>query len=106
MRSRLAVTLLAVAGFAWSAPQAVKPEVKPVAKTAEPPKQDSTCISCHKQLSEAALEPTKHLDDIHFQKGLSCHDCHGGDPTKGGDDDPAAARARREPGSIGWRCAR
>ena len=32
-----------------------------------------------KQLSEAALEPTKHLDDIHFQRGLSCHDCHGGD---------------------------
>jgi predicted CXXCH cytochrome family protein len=99
MRSWLAVTFLAVAGFAWSAPEATKPPVKPAAKPAEPPKLESTCISCHKQLSEAALEPTKHLDDIHFLRGLSCHDCHGGDPTKGGDDDPAAAHDEKK----GWK---
>jgi hypothetical protein len=95
MRSWLAVTFLVLAGAASSSPQGAKP----AAKTAEPPKQDSTCISCHKQLSEAALEPTKHLDDIHFQRGLSCHDCHGGDPTKGGDDDPSAAHDEKK----GWK---
>jgi hypothetical protein len=93
MRSWLAVTFLAVAGAAWSSAQ----EPKPV-KAPEPPKIESTCISCHQQLSDAALEPTRHLDDVHFQRGLSCHDCHGGDPTKGGDDDPAAAHDERK----GW----
>ena len=55
---------------------------------AEKPAIESTCITCHAKLSDAALAPTKHIvDDIHFTKGLSCHDCHGGDPTLGGDDD-------------------
>jgi len=48
------------------------------------PKPESTCITCHAQLDGAALEPTKHVgEDVHFQKGLSCHDCHGGNPAAG-----------------------
>jgi predicted CXXCH cytochrome family protein len=94
MRSWLAVTFLVLAGAASSSPQGAKPAVK----AAEPPKQDSTCIACHKQLDGAALEPTRHLDDIHFQRGLSCHDCHGGDPNKGGLDDPSAAHDEKK----GW----
>ncbi len=94
MRSWLAVTLLVLATAASSSPQGAKTP----AKAAEPPRLDSTCISCHKQLDGAGLEPTKHLDDIHFQRGLSCHDCHGGDPAKGGDDDPSAAHDERK----GW----
>jgi len=95
MRSWLAVSFLILAGAASSSPQGAKP----AARAAETPKQDSSCIGCHKQLSEAALEPTRHLDDIHFQRGLSCHDCHGGDPTKGGEDDPSAAHDERK----GWK---
>ena len=61
--------------------------------------QASSCILCHSQLDGPALEPTKHLDDIHMQRGLSCPDCHGGDPTKGGDEDPSAAHDERK----GWK---
>jgi hypothetical protein len=60
------------------------------ARAAEPPAKpagsprltETSCFQCHAQLSDEALEPTKHAtDDIHFLKGLACHDCHGGDPT-------------------------
>jgi predicted CXXCH cytochrome family protein len=38
------------------------------------------------------MEPTeKARDDVHFQHGLSCHDCHGGNPTAGADGDMDAA---------------
>ncbi len=94
MRSWLAVTLMVVSGAALGSAQVPAPKATPVA---EAPK-DSTCISCHKQLDGAALEPTRHLDDVHFQRGLSCHDCHGGDPARGGDDDPSAAHDERK----GW----
>lgn len=61
------------------------------------PFADSTCISCHAKLSDAALAPTQHIqDDIHSSKGLSCHDCHGGDPTLGGDDDIEKAHDPRK----------
>jgi predicted CXXCH cytochrome family protein len=36
--------------------------------------------------------------DIHLQKGLSCHSCHGGNPTAGADGDPEAAHDK----SRGW----
>lgn len=94
MRTWLSVTLLAMAGASWSFAQGAKTPAPPHA-----PKQESSCILCHKQLDGAALEPTKHLDDIHMQRGLSCHDCHGGDPTKGGDEDPSAAHDERK----GWK---
>ncbi len=69
------------------------------AQGAEPPRSApetrpavSSCVRCHSQLDGAALEPTKHIgDDVHFLKGLSCHDCHGGDPAAGGEGDPDAA---------------
>lgn len=41
----------------------------------------STCVRCH---AEFAPELVKDFaQDIHSQNGLSCHDCHGGDPTLG-----------------------
>ncbi len=54
--------------------------------SAVPPKTDS-CIKCHAGLDKknaaivAACE-----QDIHFQRGLSCADCHGGDPSKPDED--------------------
>lgn len=67
-------------------------------KPAAPPKQESGCLTCHLELDGAALEPAKHAaDDIHFQTGLSCHDCHGGNPAAGLDD-PSLAHDTRK----GW----
>ena len=42
----------------------------------------SSCIECHIKLPDARLsDPAKRFDsDIHHARGLSCNDCHGGDP--------------------------
>jgi predicted CXXCH cytochrome family protein len=53
----------------------------------------SSCIECHSTLQDARLSaPAKLFDnDIHHARGLSCNDCHGGDPnadTKEGAKDP------------------
>jgi len=47
--------------------------------TAAPPK--NSCIACHAELEGPQSEPVKKFEsDIHRQAGLSCADCHGGDP--------------------------
>lgn len=42
----------------------------------------SSCIECHIKLDDPRLStPAKNFDnDIHRSRGLSCNDCHGGDP--------------------------
>ena len=42
----------------------------------------SSCIECHIKLDDPRLStPAKNFDhDIHHSRGLSCNDCHGGDP--------------------------
>jgi cytochrome c554/c'-like protein len=73
---------------------------------AEPPRPPAgpaatatSCVDCHAQLDGELLEPTKHAqEDIHFLKGLSCHDCHGGNPAAGFDGDPTTAHDRAK----GW----
>src|SRR6266571_3995736 len=52
-----------------------------------------SCIECHSKLDDPRLSaPAKLFDnDIHKSRGLSCNDCHGGDPnadTKEGAKDP------------------
>jgi predicted CXXCH cytochrome family protein len=43
---------------------------------------DDTCVSCHAALPEPLNLPVEAMrDDVHAQKGLTCADCHGGDPT-------------------------
>ncbi len=37
------------------------------------------CLTCHKALGEAV--GMKYAADIHYQKGISCAGCHGGDPS-------------------------
>ena len=75
--ARIVTLLPLVMALAFQAIPAAEPPAKPAA----PLPTQTSCFSCHSQLADAALEPTQHTEDIHFQKGLSCHDCHGGDPT-------------------------
>ena len=44
--------------------------------------QKGSCIECHIKLEDPRLSaPAKVFDnDIHRGRGLSCNDCHGGDP--------------------------
>ena len=45
----------------------------------QPPKQ--SCIACHSTLDGNLAAPVKVIEsDVHFQAGLGCADCHGGDP--------------------------
>ncbi|HLF84346.1 MAG TPA: cytochrome c3 family protein, partial [Blastocatellia bacterium] len=51
-------------------------------------KKDS-CVDCHKDMQGALGEPVELVKgDIHQSRGLSCADCHGGDPSL---DDPTGA---------------
>lgn len=43
--------------------------------------ETSSCIICHSALEPRLSDPTKLFEhDIHQSKGLSCSDCHGGNP--------------------------
>jgi predicted CXXCH cytochrome family protein len=58
------------------------------AQNAEPPKKDS-CVECHKDMEGPLGEPvTLTKGDVHQSRGLSCSNCHGGDPSQ---DDPSGA---------------
>src|SRR5215470_7737920 len=97
MRARgLRLALLAVAFVASGAARAAEP-----AKTTpeKPRPLETSCIKCHSELSDEYLEPTKHTEeDVHFQRGLSCHDCHGGNPAAAPDDMDAAHDVKK-----GWK---
>lgn len=41
--------------------------------------EKNTCMSCHTETGSP--EAIAFKSDIHFQNGLSCSDCHGGDPS-------------------------
>ncbi len=59
----------------------------------------NSCVECHSEFDGELLEPVERLkDDIHYLNGLSCHDCHGGDPSAGLDGDPDAAHSA----ASGW----
>ena len=53
--------------------------------------QDDACVSCHLEIDEDIDIPvmSNMINDVHIQNGLSCADCHGGDPTAF--DDPESA---------------
>lgn len=43
--------------------------------------QTDSCIKCHSELEDELLAPVKDFaQDVHSQVGLSCSDCHGGNP--------------------------
>ena len=62
--------------------------------TPAPPRSETSCTHCHggEMFDQAAQRKVKHFNiDVHSQVGLSCHDCHGGNPDpKLGDDIGAA----------------
>ncbi|MCS7313406.1 MAG: cytochrome c3 family protein, partial [Acidobacteria bacterium] len=39
------------------------------------------CWTCHRELLEDTPSQ-KYVNDVHFQKGIPCAGCHGGDPTQ------------------------
>ncbi len=48
----------------------------------------SSCVQCHEALDGEMQQPVKlSVQDIHFKNGLSCHSCHGGDPSADSPDD-------------------
>jgi predicted CXXCH cytochrome family protein len=50
----------------------------------------NSCIECHVKLEGKLGDPARSIkDDIHLSRGLSCNDCHGGDPKQ---DDKVAAK--------------
>ena len=53
--------------------------------------QDDACVVCHLEMDEDLDNPVmiNMINDIHIKSGLSCADCHGGDPTAF--DDPEIA---------------
>jgi hypothetical protein len=50
--------------------------------------EENRCVACHGE-SDLCEDDTRRLyipkenlaEDIHFRKGVNCHDCHGGDPS-------------------------
>jgi predicted CXXCH cytochrome family protein len=57
-----------------------------------------TCIECHAAMDGAIQKPALLIhDDIHYANGLSCANCHGGDPTS---DDPSVAMSKAK-GFVG-----
>src|SRR5215471_14169726 len=57
----------------------------------------NTCLDCHSALPEPlGVTQEKFSQDIHAQKGLTCANCHGGDPAS---DDPDKAMDRK----AGWK---
>ena len=48
----------------------------------------TSCINCHKQLEDELKTPTDALQtDIHLKNGISCDQCHGGNPDIKFEDD-------------------
>ena len=48
-----------------------------------PANADDTCLECHLQLEDNLQTPALQIQtDAHYQRGISCAGCHGGDPTE------------------------
>ena len=70
------------------APAAVANDGRGSAEAGEPAPAENSCIECHgerdlwdDQRLRLYVASADFADDIHWQSGLRCHDCHGGDPT-------------------------
>ncbi len=82
MRTTLTIALLAAglatAGRGIAAPPPGGSRLKP---------DDNNCAKCHgeadlweKETLRLYINPESLAKDVHFRKGVNCHDCHGGDP--------------------------
>lgn len=60
------------------------------------PTPESTCITCHSMLDGKLADPVKKFEsDVHRQVGLSCADCHGGNPADESMDSMSPAKGFR-----------
>lgn len=82
MKTPSAFILTFVATVAAAARLVAQDTAEPVAP------QDSSCVQCHGESAIWDADKRSHFvteadlaADIHWQKGIHCHDCHGGDPT-------------------------
>jgi len=70
--------------------------------------EDNQCLNCHKEIE--MLPEDFNENDIHYQPGLSCSGCHGGDPTKSDAEMAKAAGTgflgAPEKKNIPWFCGR
>jgi predicted CXXCH cytochrome family protein len=66
-------------------------------------KAQNNCIECHRSLDivELAQPALAMSDDVHAAAGITCADCHGGDPTLEIVDDDYAAAKGPETGFVG-----
>lgn len=56
--------------------------------------QKNSCVECHINLEGKIGDPARSIkDDVHLSRGLSCNDCHGGDPAQA---DKVAAKDPRK----------
>ena len=76
----------------------------------QPPKKNS-CLDCHSRLEGPAGDAARQFEgDIHKARGLSCNDCHGGDPNA--DDRQSAEDPRKgflpklKPGEVPAFCGK
>ncbi|MDF1544643.1 MAG: cytochrome c3 family protein [bacterium] len=56
---------------------------------------ESNCLTCHRDFEEDTGPSHKITRDVHFQKGLDCVSCHGGDPTLEDMDDVRESKGYR-----------
>lgn len=83
----LSISLAAI--LAWVVAAASQPGEKPAPLPKDKgPLKENNCTACHGESDLWEGEKRRfHVTekdlakDIHWQKGLRCHDCHGGDPT-------------------------
>ncbi len=64
---------------------------------------NNNCIECHRDLDDAYENPVTLVEnDIHFNRGIMCVDCHGGDSAIDPEGDPYAAMdpAQEYTGSV------
>jgi predicted CXXCH cytochrome family protein len=90
-QSLVMVIVLAAAESIWGVPASYGQKTDPKTNqngTALP--ADYSCFVCHKKGGDMWAEGTPIVDehtlasDVHWGKGLRCHDCHGGSPTLDG----------------------
>lgn len=71
--------------------------------TVEAQERRNNCIDCHRSLDDEELsQPARAaIDDVHGRAGITCADCHGGDPTLEIVDDDYDPAKERSTGFVG-----
>jgi len=83
MRLPLRILLLTLCAAAASGHVGAQP-----CEGSQLPPDENACAMCHgeadlweKETLRLHMPAERFADDVHWQKGVNCHDCHGGDPS-------------------------